>query len=49
MPFAIAHLMIAAVWLGSMVYSLAVVQPKDHSLIKGKLYGLPPDLRLLFP
>jgi hypothetical protein len=28
MLFAIAHLTIAAVWLGSMVYSLAVVQPK---------------------
>jgi hypothetical protein len=28
MLFAIVHLTIAAVWLGSMVYSLAVVQPK---------------------
>ncbi len=28
MPFAVAHVTIAAVWLGSMVYSLGVVQPK---------------------
>lgn len=28
MVFAIAHLTIAAVWLGSMTYSLGVVQPK---------------------
>lgn len=28
MPAAIVHLMIAAVWLGSMAYSLFVVQPR---------------------
>jgi hypothetical protein len=28
MPFAIVHLTIAAIWLGSMSYSLAVLQPK---------------------
>jgi putative copper export protein len=27
-PFAVAHLTLAAVWLGSMAYSLGVVQPK---------------------
>ena len=28
MPVAVAHLTIAATWLGSMVYSLLVVQPR---------------------
>lgn len=27
-PFAVAHLVLAATWLGAMVYSLGVVQPK---------------------